>query len=363
MNPLIPKISNSAIPHAQSRIASFGLLAAAAIVVLSTTAVAQNSIVPEGSKVEKLFTGVMLTEGVAVAPSGLVYFSDITFSNKTQQADGSFHAGHIWVFDPKTKKTRIFRSPSGMSNGIKFDASGNMLVCEGADYGGRRVTRTNMKTGQSFVIAGLFDGREFNAPNDVTLDETGRIYFSDPRYLGYEPIEQPVMAVYRIDTDLSIHRIITDAGKPNGVCVSPDQKSLYVVCHDNGSTGVIPPIDGQEEPMPKKGHMQLMAYDLHENGTATFRKTLVNYYPQDGPDGLCCDAKGNIYAAERDVTKPGIGVYSPEGKQLAFIPTELPTNVGFGRGDDANLLYITAGSSLFRIRLANAGYQLPVKTP
>ena len=65
----------------------------------------------------------------------------------------------------------IFRSPSGMSNGIKFDAAGNMIVCEGADYGGRRVTRTDMKTGKSWIIAGMFEGRPFNSPNDVTIDE------------------------------------------------------------------------------------------------------------------------------------------------------------------------------------------------
>lgn len=362
MNQNYSQLSSSSRVSVPYFVTKFAMaMAMAAIVMLSTSAVAQNSIVPEGSKVEKLFTGVMLTEGVAVAPDGLVYFSDITFSHQTVQDDGSFHAGHIWVFNPETKRTKIFRSPSGMSNGIKFDAHGRMLVCEGADYGGRRVTRTDMKTGQAFVIAGMFDHRPFNAPNDVTLDEKGRIYFSDPRYLGHEPIEQPVMGVYRIDNDLTIHRIITDAGKPNGVCVSPDQKSLYVVCHDNGATAPLPPIKGNEEPTPKKGHMQLMAYDLHDDGTATYRKTLVDYYPQDGPDGLCCDAKGNIYVAERDVDKPGIGVYSPTGKQLAFIPTELPTNVGFARGKDANLLYITAGSSLFRIRLKNVGYHLPAK--
>ena len=125
-----------------------------------------------------------------------------------------------------------------MSNGIKFDAEGNMIVAEGADYGGRRVIRTDMKTGKSYIIAGLFEGRPFNSPNDITIDEKGRIYFSDPRYLGHEPIDQPVQAVYRIDPDGTIHRIITDAGKPNGVCVSPDQKTLYVVSNDNGTTGI-----------------------------------------------------------------------------------------------------------------------------
>ena len=125
--------------------------------------------------------------------------------------------------------------------------------------------------------------------------------------------------------------------------------------------GPLVQIRPDQEPQPQKGRMELMAYDLHDDGTATFRRTLVNYYPQDGPDGLCCDVKGNIYVAERDTSKPGIGIYSPEGKQLDFIPTELPTNVGFGRGEDASVLYITAGSSLFRIRLSIDGYHLPSK--
>ena len=313
---------------------------------------------------KKLFDGIVLTEGVAVAPDGMVYFSDITFSSKSQEPDGSFHAGHIWKYNPTTGKTSIFRSPSGMSNGIKFDAKGNMVVCEGADYGGRRVVRTDMKTGMSYVIAGLYDGRPFNSCNDVTIDEQGRMYFSDPRYLGHETIDQPVMGVYRIDPDLSIHRIIADAGKPNGVCVSPDQKSLYVVSNDNGATdfqrlGQVGGPDGSVDAESRKGHMALMAYDLHADGSASFRKTLVDYYPEDGPDGLVCDAEGNLYVAVRAENRPGILVYAPSGKELAYIKTEVPTNVGFGRGRQSKVLYITAGKSLYRIRLNKDGYQLP----
>jgi gluconolactonase len=320
-----------------------------------------SAIVPPDAKLEKLFDGgVVLTEGVAIAPDGMVYFSDITFSHVSRDKQGAIEAGHIWKFNPKTGKTTIFRSPSGMSNGIKFDAAGNMIVAEGADYGGRRVIRTDMKTGKSYIIAGLFEGRPFNAPNDITIDEKGRIYFSDPRYLGHEPIEQPVQAVYRIDLDGSIHRIITDAGKPNGVCVSPDQKTLYVVSNDNGITGIgrLP----KEAPV-LKGRMALMAYDLAADGTAKFRKVLVDYAPQDGPDGLVCDVEGNVYVAVRDETRPGIGVYSPQGKEVAYIKTEMPTNVGFGRGAEAKTLYITAGKSLYRIRLNKEGYQLPAKAP
>jgi sugar lactone lactonase YvrE len=128
-----------------------------------------NAIVPAGARLEKIFDGgVVLTEGVAVAPDGMVYFSDITFSHVSKDKKGVIEAGHIWEFNPNTGKTRIFRSPSGMSNGIKFDAAGNMIVAEGADYGGRRVIRTDMKTGKSYIIAAHLEGRPFNSPNDIT---------------------------------------------------------------------------------------------------------------------------------------------------------------------------------------------------
>lgn len=341
------------------------LLAFTMTIGLGLTASAQTPIVPADAKLEKLFEGKVLTEGVCVAPDGMVYFSEITFSNKATDEKGAIEAGHIWRFDPTTGKTTIFRSPSGMSNGIKFDAAGNMLVAEGADYGGRRVTRTDMKTGKSYIIAAMYEGRPFNAPNDITVDEKGRIYFSDPRYLGWETLDQPVMGVYRIDTDGKISRIITDAGKPNGVAISPDQKSLYVVSNDNGATGFerlsakgATQADKVDTPL-RKGHMALMAYDLAADGTAKFRKTLVDYAPYDGPDGLVMDAEGNLWVAVRAENRPGICVYSPEGKELAYIATEVPTNVGFGRGKDAKTLYITAGSSLYRIKVNREGYQLP----
>lgn len=287
-----------------------------------------------------------------MGPDGAVYFSDITFTSQT-----NMQAGHIMRFDPKTGQTTVYRSPSGMSNGIKFDAQGRMVVAEGADFGGRRITRTDMKTGKSEILAGLYQGKPFNAPNDITIDTKGRIYFSDPRYLGHEPVEQPVLGVYRIDPDRSVHRIITDAGKPNGVAISPDEKTLYVVSNDDGVLGFdrLP-----ANAVTRKGRMELMAYDLKPDGTAAYRKTLVNYAPEDGPDGLVVDRDGNLYVAVRDAKRFGVIVYTPEGKELAYIPTpELPTNVGFGRGGESKMLYITAGGALYRIRMAKDGYHLP----
>ena len=182
------------------------------------------------------------------------------------------------------------------------------------------------------------------------LDARGRIYFTDPRYVGWEPIEQPVQGVYRIDLDGRVSLIVADAVKPNGIAVSPDQATLYVAAHDNGSFSDLPP-----EMQAAPGRKALLAYDLAPDGSAKFRRTVVDFSPA-GPDGIGVDRDGNIYCAVQG-ERQGIYVYSPAGKELAYIPTpESPTNVKFGRGGDAQTLFITAGKSLYRIRVERTGY-------
>lgn len=311
-----------------------------------------NSIFAPDAELKELFNGAHFTEGVSVAPDGTVYFSDITFTDQTDM-----QAGNIWKHNPETGETTIFRSPSGMSNGTKFDAHGRLVVAEGADFGGRRITRTDMKTGKSEIIAGLYNGKPFNSPNDLSIDEQGRIYFTDPRYAGNEPVEQPIFGVYRIDPDGSVHLVVTDAGKPNGVAVSPDQQTLYVISHDNGAMGSF----ADDVPLCN-GRMALLAYDLSPEGTATFRKVLIDYAPQDGPDGMVVDAEGNLYVAVRDETQQGVHVYTPEGEELAYVKTpDKPTNVAFGRGKTSKTLYITAENCLYSIQTTKEGYHLPQK--
>ena len=330
--------------------------AVAAGIALTPTLIgyAANSdpVVAPGAELKELFNGAHFTEGVSVAPDGMVYFSDITF---TYEAD--MQAGHIWKHNPETGETTVFRSPSGMSNGTKFDAEGRLVVAEGADFGGRRITRTDIKTGKSEILAGLYNGKPFNSPNDLSIDEQGRIYFTDPRYAGHEPVEQPIFGVYRIDPDRSVHLVVTDAGKPNGVAVSPDQKTLYVISHDNGAMGTLP-----DEMTSHKGRMALLAYDLSPEGTATFRKVLVDYAPEDGPDGMVVDAEGNLWVAVRDETQQGVHVYTSEGEELAYVKTpDKPTNVAFGRGETSKTLYITAENCLYSIQTMKEGYHLPQK--
>ena len=279
---------------------------------------------------ETLFDGGVFTEGPAAAPDGTIYFSDITGSAKSREA------GHIMRYDPRSGKVTVFRSPSGMANGIIFDLEGRMVVAEGADHGGRRVTRTNMTSGKSERLAWSFGGKNLNSPNDLTIDARGRIYFSDPRYVGAEPIDQPMEAVYRIDPDGSVHRVVSDVAKPNGVAVSPDQKTLYVAATPDAA-----------------GKMAIRAYDLAENGAATFRNVLVEL-KSGYADGLTVDRAGNVVCG---CGSAGVKVFSPKGEELLAIATPSDaTNVEFGRGKDRNWLYITAGKALHRIRLEQEGY-------
>jgi gluconolactonase len=300
-------------------------------------------IVPPDAKLETLFDAGVFTEGPASAPDGSIYFSDITGTARSREA------GHIMRFDPRTGRVTLFRSPSGMANGMIFDLQGRLVVTEGADTGGRRVSRIDLATGKSERVAMKFRDKLFNSPNDVTIDRRGRIYFTDPRYVGDEAIEQPVQAVYRIDPDGSVARVVADASKPNGIAISPDQKTLYVASTDSGAFGAVG--DGLRV---ASGRMAILAYDLHEDGTARFRKQIVDLAGRGYADGLAVDRAGNVYCGCGPL---GVRVFSPDGEEIAAIPVPAETtNVEFGRGADKNLLYITAGKGLYRIRLSAEGF-------
>jgi len=295
-----------------------------------------SEILDPKSSLNLLFDGGFFTEGPAVSPDGFVYFSDIT---NTSSSD--MQAGYIWKYDSKTRKTSLFRSPSGMSNGIIFDLEGNMVLALGADFGGRCVIRTNMETGKSKIIAGTYNGKSFNSPNDLTIDNRGRIYFTDPRYGGHEAVEQPVMGVYRIDLNGTVKRIIDQAGTPNGILISPDQKYLYVASVNASSWSELNAV---------------IRFELDNDGNASNEKILIDFKGEYGPDGMAIDTDGNLYLA-RPGNTPGIYIYSPGGIRLGFIATpEQPTNVTFGHGETENLLFITAGKSLYSIKINTKGY-------
>jgi gluconolactonase len=327
------------------------------------TPAAENPIVPAGAKLEKLYTRTAklnggLTEGPAVAPDGSIYFTDI--------ANGT-DPGMIVRFDPATGKTSIFSDDSGKANGLWVDAQGRLLACEGSDYGGRCVSRWNLKTGQREVITDRYQGKRYNAPNDLCVDAKGRIYFTDPRYGGPEPRELEHRAVYRIDTDGSVVEVTHDVEKPNGIALSPAEKTLYVVDHNNGADLTDP-----DAAPPIPGAMKVYAFPLGDDGLVDGeRKTLVDFGKENSADGICVDVRGNIYLTSRSLKRPGVMVIDPRGKEIAFLPTGpaqqsadetpvgLPSNVEFGIGKDNTMLYVTVDTSLYRVRLKVPGHHVP----
>jgi gluconolactonase len=320
-----------------------------------------SAIVSPDATLEKLFTREApikggLTEGPAVAPDGSIYFSDIPFGSDK---------GMILRFDPGTKKTTVFTDDSHKSNGLKFDDKGNLFACEGSDEGGRAVVRWDVKARKRTVVADKFVGKRFNAPNDLVLDTKGRIYFSDPRYLGTEPRELEHRAVYRIDTDGKMLEVTHDVEKPNGIALSPDGKTLYLADHNNGTDRIGDP-DAKEP--PKLGNMKVYSFPLGPDGLVNGpRTTLVDFGATPGCDGMTVDSKGHIYLTARSPKRPGVKVIDPTGKEVAFIATGepdqaaegakgIPSNVTFGIGDEKNVLYVTIDVSLYRIPLKVDGY-------
>jgi gluconolactonase len=322
---------------------------------------AATPIVPKGAELELLHTRQAkltsgLTEGPATAPDGSVYFTDIPFGAEN---------GMINRFDPKTRKVTVFTDKAFKSNGLAFDAEGNLLSCDGADGGGRCVRRWNLTTGLSEIVADRYQGKRFNSPNDLCLDLKGRIYFTDPRYLGTEPRELANEAVYRIDKDRTVIEITHEVEKPNGLALSPDQRTLYVADHNNGGVRLSP-----TDPEPKRGAMKIYAFPLDEDGRVNGpRKTVLDFGKENGCDGMRVDNRGNLIMAIRSLAKPGILITDPTGKELGFIPTGptnqsglfedwkgIPSNVEFGVGDDSNTLYVTIDKGLYRIRLATRGF-------
>lgn len=302
------------------------------LLVIAGATGAQETIVPPGAQLEKLWSDGELTEGPAQGPDGCIYFSDI--------------GNRIMKFDLKTGKTTEFRNPSGRANGLDFDPRGRLVACEGANTGGNRRVTVTEADGTIRVLADKWQGKRFNSPNDLSIDARGRIYFTDPRYVGSEPREIDKESVYRLNPppekdgrgEWKVTRIIDDVTKPNGIILSPDMKTLYLA---------------ENHP---KGDRLLLAYPLHDDGSVGAKKVLHDFGADRGIDGMCVDVKGNIYATAGQGKTAGVSVFTPAGKRIGFVPTpEAPTNCVFG-GADRKMLYVTAGRSLYRVHLNVEGF-------
>lgn len=283
----------------------------------------------------KIVDRKVFTEGPAWSRDGRLFFTNGSVSK-------------ILVWEPKTRRLSTFRENSHEANGLWVDPQGRLWACE-AKLG--RVSRTDLKTGEISVFAETFNGHPIGAPNDLTMDAQGRVYFSS-RFANTDAKTHNVNSVYRIEPDGKVARILQepDIHMPNGVEVSPDSKTLYVI-----------ESDGREN-----RNRCLFASDLQVDGTVKNTRRIIDFYPGRGGDGLCVDQVGNLYVAaglhktrgthETLDTRPGIHVISPQGKLLAFLETPIDTltNCAFG-GDDLKTLYITCGDRLLSVRTHQAG--------
>lgn len=303
-----------------------------------------RAIVPAGEKLETLWEEGGFTEGAAAGPDGAIYFSDFAQPFDARPA-------RIMKFDPKTSQTSVYCADSKMANGLMFDRQGHLIACCASPLGGKRALVEIKSDGSVKTLVGRYQGKRFNSPNDIVIDAHGRIYFSDPKYVGPEKMELDSMDVYRLDPDGSLHRVTTDITKPNGVMLSPDGKTLYVAETDNGTAEADRVTDA------KQGRMTLNAFPVRDDGSLGKKKVIVDFGKELGIDGMTVDRRGNIYAAVRSASRFGIVVFNPDGKERAYIQTPaLPTNCCFGTGSQAKTLYITAGDGLYRITLNIPGH-------
>jgi gluconolactonase len=275
----------------------------------------------EAGEPERLATGFQFTEGPVWMAGGYLLFSDIP-------------ANIMYKWTPESG-AEVWREPSGNSNGLTRNSDDLLLACE---HGNRRVSRTN-PDGTVETIAGAYQGKRLNSPNDLVVKSDGVIYFTDPPYgIAPEEKEQPHNGVYRILTDGSLQLMADDFERPNGLAFSPDESMLYI---------------------DDSYYRHLRAFDVREDGTLENSRIICDMdHPQPGsPDGLKVDEEGHIYVTGAT----GVWVFEPDGELLGVVaPPERPANCAWG-DEDKKSLYLTAQTSLYRIRTTVAGSGMGIR--
>lgn len=284
------------------------------VLVFSTPLAAQDAgPVDPRAKVEKLAGGFKFTEGPAPDSEGNVYFTD-------QPNDRILK----WSTDGKLT---TFMEPCGRSNGLCFDKDGMLWAC--ADEK-NELWEIDVKTKTKTVVVKDFGGKLLNGPNDVWVRPDGGAYFSDPfykrPYWKRGPQEQDKRGLYFLSAKGTLTCVADDYKQPNGLIGTPDGKTLFAADIGAGKT---------------------YQYDIQPDGSLTNRK---DFCPQ-GSDGMTIDESGNVYFT----LGKAVTIYDRTGKKIATIDVpEGTTNVCFG-SKDMKTLFITAGTSLYSIRMKVKG--------
>jgi len=293
---------------------------------------ALDAIIPKDAIIEKIGGGFQFTEGPLWRPAlGELWFSDVT-GNVVRSITPD---GKVKVLIEKAGGD--VNAPPGSfigPNAMVAYKDNTVLLCQ---HTNRRIVQLDKDLKQT-VFLDKFEGRKFNSPNDLVFRSDGTLYFTDPPYGLLKQDDDPAKelkfnGVFRYK-DGKLTAIIKDLSRPNGIALSPDEKTLYV--------------DNSDE---KKRIW--MRYDVNADGSVSNGKLFFDATadPAMGlPDGMKVDSQGNIYSSGPG----GTWVFSPDGKHIGTInPGESPANCGWG--DDGKSLYITATTGVYRVKLAVAG--------
>lgn len=289
--------------------------------LFAATLAAQEPIPGIGPKgpATKVAGGFGFIEGPAADGQGNLYFSDIPNAR-------------IHKLDAQGKVT-VFREKSNKSNGLMVDGKGRILACE---MDGAVVALSADGQGRE-VLADQHNGKPLNAPNDLVIDKTGGIYFTDPMYGAKTPLPQGKTCVYYLPQGGKPARLLDNLPNPNGVILSPDEKTLYVI---------------------PSSQRQMMAYPVEAPGKLGAGRVFCELAQRrpggnSGGDGLAVDVQGNLYIT----AETGVQVWSPAGKLLGtLVFPEQPANCDFG-GPGNKTLYATARTGLYQVELEIPGHR------
>jgi gluconolactonase len=263
--------------------------------------------IPDELRIERVVAGLTYAEGPLWAREGFLLYTDAPRNKIFKLTSG--------------EKPVVFRDDTGGAMGLTYDSQGRVYICETRS---RRVTRLDKK-GNLEVLAEAWQGKKLNSPNDVVVRKDGNVYFTDPAFgPQQDQRELDFYGVYRVSPKGELSVIAKPAGRPNGIAIAPNGRTLYVTNSDEHN---------------------VRAYDLERDGS-TMNERVVISNVEGTPGGIKVDEKGRIYVAAKFVF-----AYDPSGRQTGKIPLgEPPSNLTWGDAD-LGTLYISAHGSVYRVRL------------
>ncbi|MBO9581125.1 MAG: SMP-30/gluconolactonase/LRE family protein [Sphingobium sp.] len=283
-----------------------------------------DGVVKAGTRVEVVREGFDGTEGPVGLPDGSILFTENRADRIVQVgADG---------------KISTFAEKTGSANALAITGKGEILAVQTAPSAIAAIKPTPK------VWAANFGGKPFNRLNDLAFARAGDVYFTDPGAAPTSAAESPRTGLYWLDRKGKVSLVADDIRRPNGVALSPDEKTLYVA---------------------NTGGEYVIAYTVRPDGSLTDRRNFAKLAgfkesptgPTSGADGLVVDSAGRLYVA----SLPGIQVFGSDGAALGIIPLpKQPQNLAFG-GKDRSALYAVGRGSVYRIATQTRGVDRPGK--